>query len=231
MLKLRELIKLSNLNNFQLFARNIEGNISHQTLRSSCVAKNLMSHTFSVKFRVSEENFSETIRCIGLKCSEIMWTKIRLYPEEIKSKGCAKLWGQTSCSMRDVQMTNEWIISFQLPWAIKEYNSREVVLLRFLLPRDDDVGHSHGVTNRLNTALCLFRNIVEIEDFAQRTAILVSNVPSFAWGWLSNVLGGRMMVKKNPTPAPSVHIKPRWLPVARYEKKGDCKQSMLPFKW
>ena len=56
------------------------------------------------------------------------------------------------------------------------------MLLRFLLPRDDDVSHSHGVTNRLNTALCLFRNIVEIEDFAQRAAILVSNVPSFAWG-------------------------------------------------
>ena len=69
-----------------------------------------------------------------------------------------------------------------LPWAIKEYNSREVVLLRFLLPGDDDVSHPHGVTNRLNTALCLFRNIVEIEDFAQWAAILVSNVPSFAWG-------------------------------------------------
>ena len=91
MLKLRELIKLSNLNNFQLFASNIEGNISHQKLRNSCVAKNLMSHTFSIKFRVLEKNFSETIRCIGLKFSE--QTKIRLYPEEIKSKGCAKLWG------------------------------------------------------------------------------------------------------------------------------------------
>ena len=63
------------------------------------------------------------------------------------------------------------------------------MLLRFLLPRDDDVGHSHGVTNRLNTALCLFRNIVEIEDFAQRAAILVSNVPSFAWGDCQMYLG------------------------------------------
>ena len=38
------------------------------------VAKKLMSHTFSVKFRVLEENFSETILCIGLKFSEITET-------------------------------------------------------------------------------------------------------------------------------------------------------------
>ena len=63
------------------------------------------------------------------------------------------------------------------------------MLLRFLLPRDDDVSHPHGVTNRLNTALCLFRNIVEVEDFAQRAAILVSNVPSFAWGDCQMYLG------------------------------------------
>ena len=51
MQKLTELIKLSNLYNFQLFASNIEGNISHQNLQNCCVAKKLMSHPFSVKFR------------------------------------------------------------------------------------------------------------------------------------------------------------------------------------
>ena len=70
MQKLNELIKLSNLCNFQLFASNIEGNISHQKLRNCCVAEKLMSRTFSVKFRFLEANFSETIRCIGLKFSE-----------------------------------------------------------------------------------------------------------------------------------------------------------------
>ena len=42
---------------FQLFASNIEGNISHQKLRNCCVAKKLMSHTFSVKFRVFRREF------------------------------------------------------------------------------------------------------------------------------------------------------------------------------
>ena len=39
MQKLKELIKLENLFNFQLFASNIEGNISHQKVRNYCVAK------------------------------------------------------------------------------------------------------------------------------------------------------------------------------------------------
>ena len=39
MQKLKELIKLSSLCNFQLFASNIEGNISYQKLRNCCVAK------------------------------------------------------------------------------------------------------------------------------------------------------------------------------------------------
>ena len=71
MQKLKELIKLSNLISFQLFASNIEGNISHQKLRNCWVAKKLMSHTFTVKFRVFRGEFSETIWCIGLKFSEI----------------------------------------------------------------------------------------------------------------------------------------------------------------
>ena len=45
MQKLKELIKLSDLYNFQLFASSIEGNISHQKLRNCWVAKKLMSHT------------------------------------------------------------------------------------------------------------------------------------------------------------------------------------------
>ena len=52
MQKLKELIKLSSLCNSQLFASNIEGNISHQKLWNCLVVKMLMSHTFSVKFRV-----------------------------------------------------------------------------------------------------------------------------------------------------------------------------------
>ena len=74
MQKLKELIKLSNLCNFQLFASNIEGNISHQKLQNCCVAKKLMSHTSLKNFKFLDENFSETIRCIGLKFSEITET-------------------------------------------------------------------------------------------------------------------------------------------------------------
>ena len=54
---LKELINLSNLCKFQLFASNIEGNISHQKLRNCWVAKKLMSHTFSVKFQVFRREF------------------------------------------------------------------------------------------------------------------------------------------------------------------------------
>ena len=47
MQKLKKLIKLSNLRNFQLFASNIERNM----------AETLMSHTVSVKFRVFRREF------------------------------------------------------------------------------------------------------------------------------------------------------------------------------
>ena len=59
MLKLKGLviIKFSNLCNFQLFVSIIEGNISQQKLRNCWVAKELMSHTFSVKFRVFRRQF------------------------------------------------------------------------------------------------------------------------------------------------------------------------------
>ena len=50
--KLKELINSSNLCIFQLFANNIEENISQQKLRNCRVAKKLMSHTFFVKINV-----------------------------------------------------------------------------------------------------------------------------------------------------------------------------------
>ena len=52
MQKLKELIKLSNLCHFQLFASSIEGNIRHQKLRSCWVVKKVMNRTSPVKFRV-----------------------------------------------------------------------------------------------------------------------------------------------------------------------------------
>ena len=57
MQKLKELIKLSNLCNFQLFASSIEGNIRHQKLQNCWVAKTLMSRTSPVKFRVFRREF------------------------------------------------------------------------------------------------------------------------------------------------------------------------------
>ena len=63
MQKLKDLIKLSNLRNFQLYTSNIEGNISYQKLRNCCVAKKLMSHTSHSleNFEFLEDNFSETL--------------------------------------------------------------------------------------------------------------------------------------------------------------------------
>ena len=61
---------------FQLFASNIEGNISHQKLRNCWVAKKLMGYT---NFEFLEENFSETIWCIGLKFSEITDTALSIF--------------------------------------------------------------------------------------------------------------------------------------------------------
>ena len=71
MQKLKELIKLSNLCNFQLFGSNIEGNISHQKLRNYCVAKKLMSHAFSVKFRVFRREFLRNHSMYWTQLSEI----------------------------------------------------------------------------------------------------------------------------------------------------------------
>ena len=68
MQKLKELIKLSNLCNFQLFASSIEGNISHQKLRNCWVAKKLMSHTSPVKFRVFRREF---LRDHSIYCDQI----------------------------------------------------------------------------------------------------------------------------------------------------------------
>ena len=55
--KLKEQINLSCLCNFQLFASDIEGNISLRKFRNGWVAKKLMSLTFFVKFRVFEREF------------------------------------------------------------------------------------------------------------------------------------------------------------------------------
>ena len=66
--KVERAVKLSNLCNFQLFASDIEGNISHQKLRNCWVAKKLMSHTFSVKFRVFRREF--------LRNHSVYWAQI-----------------------------------------------------------------------------------------------------------------------------------------------------------
>ena len=68
MQKLKELIKLSNLCNFQLFASSIEGNIRHQKLRNCCVAKKLMSRISTVKFGVFRREF--------LRNHSLTWTQI-----------------------------------------------------------------------------------------------------------------------------------------------------------
>ena len=68
MQELKELIKLSNLCNFQLFARSIEGNIRHQELRNCWVAKKLRSRTYPVKFRVLRREF--------LRNHSMNWTQI-----------------------------------------------------------------------------------------------------------------------------------------------------------
>ena len=68
MQKLKDLIKLSELCNFQLFESSIEGNNSHQKLRNCWVAKKLMSHTFPVKFRVFRKEF---LRDHQMYCDQI----------------------------------------------------------------------------------------------------------------------------------------------------------------
>jgi len=67
MQKLKELIKLSNLCNFQLFASSIEGNIRNKELRNCRVAKKLMSLTSPVKFGVFRREF--------LRNNSMNWTQ------------------------------------------------------------------------------------------------------------------------------------------------------------
>ena len=68
MQKLKELIKLGNLCNIQLFASNIEGNIRHKKLRNCWVAKKLISRTSPVKFGVFGREF--------LRNHSMNWTQI-----------------------------------------------------------------------------------------------------------------------------------------------------------
>ena len=80
---LKELIKLYNLCNFQLFASNIEGNISDQKLRNCCVAKKLKSHTFSVKRRVFRREFLRNHLVYWAEFSEITETVILFQYSEV----------------------------------------------------------------------------------------------------------------------------------------------------
>ena len=76
MQKLKELIKLSNFCNFQLFKSNIEGNISHQKLRLCPLCGKKVNEPYII-CKISsflEDNFSETTQCIGLKFSKITET-------------------------------------------------------------------------------------------------------------------------------------------------------------
>ena len=68
MQNLKELIKLSNLCNFQLFASCIEGNIRDQKLRNCWVAKKLTARTSPVKFGVFRREF--------LRNHSMNWTQI-----------------------------------------------------------------------------------------------------------------------------------------------------------
>ena len=52
----------------QFFSSLLEGNISHQKLRNCCVAKQLMTHTFSAKFRVFRKEF--------LRNRSVYWAQI-----------------------------------------------------------------------------------------------------------------------------------------------------------
>ena len=65
---LKELTKLSNLCNFQLFASSIKGNIRHQKLQNCWVAKKLMSRTSPVKFGVFRREL--------LRNRSMNWTQI-----------------------------------------------------------------------------------------------------------------------------------------------------------
>ena len=57
--------------NFQLFASNIAGNISHQKLQNCCVAKKLISHTFFLQFRVFKREFLQNHSVYWAQISEI----------------------------------------------------------------------------------------------------------------------------------------------------------------
>ena len=76
MQKLKELIKLSNLCDFQLFASSIEGNIRHQKLRNCWVAKKLMSRIFPVKFRGFRR---ELLRNHSMNWTQILRVKLNCY--------------------------------------------------------------------------------------------------------------------------------------------------------
>ena len=68
---MKELINLSNLCNFQLFASNIAGNISHRKLQNCCVAKKLMSLAFFWKFQVFKREFLRNHLVYWAQISEI----------------------------------------------------------------------------------------------------------------------------------------------------------------
>ena len=67
--KLKELIKLSNLCNFELFACNIEGSISHQKQRNFCFKKVNEPYILTcVKFRAFRRKF--------LRSDSVYWAQM-----------------------------------------------------------------------------------------------------------------------------------------------------------
>ena len=70
MQKFKELVNLSNLCNFQLFASNNSGKSSHRKLRS-CWGKKTLMGPYIVYKVLSVYNFSKTIQYVGFKFLQI----------------------------------------------------------------------------------------------------------------------------------------------------------------
>ena len=104
MQKLKELIKVSNLRNFQLFASDIEGNISHQKLPNCWVAKKWKRNQ-----KVTVDFFTDTvllgnviIRISSVSCIHQISSK--QYPIDHLALSQVRDWGcQTSPSACNAQ--------------------------------------------------------------------------------------------------------------------------------
>ena len=112
----------------QLNAINIEENISHQKLPNCCVAKKLISHTFSVKFQVLRREF---LRNQSVYWAQIFRDSLWKHPFLLAPRRWGRFARRNVCDSATERLWLEWILQNQVSARRLELNK---IIFRQIAP-------------------------------------------------------------------------------------------------